>query len=834
MPTRAHQDQARSDAQPMDRSTLPARGDSLKHLEERKAKSRAGPSGHKTTAAQDDGDLGNQHLEDVPLDDVDSEDDAKETPLREDTTAEQPNDLSDCADRPRSPGPKSPGNGSSTTSPSAARAGVSEWSHQQLAVQPEEDDGPKKSLDDEWQVMPAFAPFDIYDDNGKLIAKESAEESVDPDVVLPAYHGLGSAAKGYTRVQVDDDAQSATSMEENTAYLFKEPVNTLQDDDEDGRDIATQIEMTKTLLTDNQRIAYIGIVKLAAADMEKTLNDMERTRGAKKEINFAIEASKRWAQKMMVRLYAHMDLEAAEQIMIEQLAEHGLQASDLTPALMTSSHVKNPMGPTSNEHRSGTPETPEVSKADTEVSKTSSAAPKMESEVPETDSKVPKTQSVVSKTEGPTPNGDANSPSFTSPSQADKATDTEVPAPSAKGEEDLPPYQEVEADSQVPQVQDASNLFDKKELDIDLRWTVLCDLFLILIADSMYDARSRVLFEKVAAHLDVSWIDVCRFEKRITEALEMEEEAQKEDWNEAEHMEERRKRARNRRLALMGLATVGGGLIIGLSAGLLAPLIGAGIASGLTAIGVSGTTTVLAGTGGAAVIGTAGTLTGGTIGVRAANRRTGAVKTFEYRPLHNNKRVNLIVTVAGWMTGKVDDVRLPFSTINPAMGDIYSILWEPEMLRSMGDTINILATEALTQGLQQILGSTILIALMAALQAPILLTKLSYLIDNPWSNSVARADMAGLILADSLIDRNLGARPITLIGFSLGSRVIFSALKELASKGAVGLVQNVYLYGTPVVANKDQYLKARSVVSGRFVNGYSTNDWILGQCQWHL
>ena len=38
---------------------------------------------------------------------------------------------------------------------------------------------------------------------------------------------------------------------------------------------------------------------------------------------------------------------------------------------------------------------------------------------------------------------------------------------------------------------------------------------------------------------------------------------------------------------------------------------------------------------------------------------------------------------------------------------------------------------------------------------PLALTKLSYLIDNPWSVSQARADMAGLILADSIIDRNL-------------------------------------------------------------------------------
>lgn len=93
---------------------------------------------------------------------------------------------------------------------------------------------------------------------------------------------------------------------------------------------------------------------------------------------------------------------------------------------------------------------------------------------------------------------------------------------------------------------------------------------------------------------------------------------------------------------------------------------------------------------------------------------------------------------------------------------------------------------------------------------------------------MGRANAAGLVLADSLIDRNLGVRPITLVGFSLGARVIFACLRELAAKGAFGLVQNVYLFGSPIVNSKDEYLRARSVVSGRFVNGYASNDWILG------
>ena len=114
------------------------------------------------------------------------------------------------------------------------------------------------------------------------------------------------------------------------------------------------------------------------------------------------------------------------------------------------------------------------------------------------------------------------------------------------------------------------------------------------------------------------------------------------------------------------------------------------------------------------------------------------------------------------------------------------------------------------------------------MQLPLVLTKLSYLIDNPWAVSLARADMAGLILADSLIDRNLGVRPITLVGFSIGSRVIFSCLKELANRGAFGLIQNAYLFGSPMVVKTDDYLRAKAVVSGRFVNGYANNDWILG------
>jgi hypothetical protein len=204
-----------------------------------------------------------------------------------------------------------------------------------------------------------------------------------------------------------------------------------------------------------------------------------------------------------------------------------------------------------------------------------------------------------------------------------------------------------------------------KNVTLDIRWTVLCDLFLVLIADSVYDARSRVLLEKVALKLGLGWLDVAKFERRVTEALEIQEGVEK--MENQELIDGRKKIARKKRYVMMGLATIGarrsfissfqflvqrisiagGGLVIGLSAGLLAPVIGAGLGAAFTAIGISGTGGFLIGAGGTAVITTGGVLTGSSIAASGMARRTRQVKTFDVLPLHNNKRVNCILTVPG-------------------------------------------------------------------------------------------------------------------------------------------------------------------------------------------
>lgn len=71
------------------------------------------------------------------------------------------------------------------------------------------------------------------------------------------------------------------------------------------------------------------------------------------------------------------------------------------------------------------------------------------------------------------------------------------------------------------------------------------------------------------------------------------------------------------------------------------------------------------------------------------------------------------------LTGVNDDVRLPFSVLDPIVGDVFSVLWEPEMLRETGSALKILSAEVLSQISTTVLQATVMTALMSALQWPI-------------------------------------------------------------------------------------------------------------------
>lgn len=102
------------------------------------------------------------------------------------------------------------------------------------------------------------------------------------------------------------------------------------------------------------------------------------------------------------------------------------------------------------------------------------------------------------------------------------------------------------------------------------------------------------------------------------------------------------------------------------------------------------------------------------------------------------------------------------------------------------------------------------------------------MLDNPYSVAKARSDKAGRVLAKALMQKVQGERPVVLIGYSLGARVIYQALLALAEQNAFGLVESVVLIGAPIPSEEGFWRRLRTVVAGRVVNVYSQEDHILG------
>ena len=142
------------------------------------------------------------------------------------------------------------------------------------------------------------------------------------------------------------------------------------------------------------------------------------------------------------------------------------------------------------------------------------------------------------------------------------------------------------------------------------------------------------------------------------------------------------------------------------------------------------------------------------------------------------------------------------------------------------------------------------------------------MIDDPYQIVVIRADEAGKELAKCLLQSD-ERRPVTLVGFSFGARVVYSCLRELARQQEIweenrgqtanevaeekkstessflssknkkdkrrfeydrepaSLVGDVIFMGLPRAIDKKVLASCRRVTGGRLVNCYTRNDWFL-------
>jgi hypothetical protein len=148
-------------------------------------------------------------------------------------------------------------------------------------------------------------------------------------------------------------------------------------------------------------------------------------------------------------------------------------------------------------------------------------------------------------------------------------------------------------------------------------------------------------------------------------------------------------------------------------------------------------------------------------------------------------------------------------------------------LLDMGKSLESMVSSAVWDvASREVISRTVFASLMFAMW-PIALLQLSKIVDNPFNVAKSRADKAGLVLADAIINKVQGERPVTLIGYSMGARLIYSCLMSLAERRAFGLVESAVLIGAPAPSDASVWRAIRSVVSGRLVNVYSEKDYVL-------
>ncbi|GAB7337079.1 hypothetical protein MBLNU457_g2483t1 [Dothideomycetes sp. NU457] len=372
------------------------------------------------------------------------------------------------------------------------------------------------------------------------------------------------------------------------------------------------------------------------------------------------------------------------------------------------------------------------------------------------------------------------------------------------------------------------------KFDEPKRALILHSILLLMLSLEHYSAHSRVLLLHLTSSLHLSVKFLAEDESKIARGL-LEAANMKADEEQKKAAEEN---ASSRKWKV-GLAAVGGATLLAVTGGLAAPLLAAGVGSVMGGLGLGATATA----------GYLGTMAGssvivgglfGAYGARMSSQMMDAyareVEDFAFIPVRTHhrprkiekeyRRLRVAIGISGWLSSK-EDVVEPWLVIGNGM-ETFALRYELEALLALGNALTtMISSAAWGYAKSELIKRTVFSALTAALW-PLGLLKISRIVDNPFSVAKGRSDKAGELLADALINKAQGERPVTLVGYSLGARVIYICLRKLAERKAFGLVESVVLLGAPTPSTAADWRMMRSVVSGRLVNVYSTNDYILG------
>ena len=162
--------------------------------------------------------------------------------------------------------------------------------------------------------------------------------------------------------------------------------------------------------------------------------------------------------------------------------------------------------------------------------------------------------------------------------------------------------------------------------------------------------------------------------------------------------------------------------------------------------------------------------------------------------------------------------------------DSFILDFELDDLSELQDSVKgFLTKELLTYAGTAVLQKTVLASLMTSLALPSYIIKAADMVDNPYSIASSKARQAGGLLANILLEREAGNRPVKLIGFSLGAIALFECLRHLVEAGEKGrgIVQEAIFLGAPIPNTESTWALCRTVVPGRIVNCFSPKDFLL-------
>lgn len=372
------------------------------------------------------------------------------------------------------------------------------------------------------------------------------------------------------------------------------------------------------------------------------------------------------------------------------------------------------------------------------------------------------------------------------------------------------------------------------------RILIMHSILLLLLGLEAYPAESRVLMLRVASSLGVSVELLAQDEISVAKGLL---EVAKQQMNADEETKKKAEENSTARKWKVGLGAVAGAVLIGVTGGLAAPLLAAGVGSVMGGLGLGATATAgylgaLAGS--APLVGVLFGAYGGRMTGKMVDEYAKEVEDFAFLPINkpslfhkgknddkNARHLRVTVGISGWLAEE-HEAELPWQVISGRSTEAFALRWELKALLRLGHALNIyIKSYAWGFAKKEILSRTIFATLASALALPYGLAKAARVIDNPFSVAMSRSEKAGIVLADALVNKVQGERPVTLIGYSLGARVIYSCLNELAERKQFGLIESVCLMGSPVPSDPIVWRRMRSVVAGRVINVYSTKDYLL-------